>query len=105
MKQLPIIFTAIFLLATAVNGFSQQDKRVKQFNLNKTALAIDGYDPVSYFTTNKAVKGEKNISYAYQGINYRFSTEANKKLFAADPSKGNISLVRWGAGPGYSTRR
>ena len=30
--------------------------RKKHFNLSKSGLAIDGYDPVSYFKANKAIR-------------------------------------------------
>ena len=50
-------------------------------------LAIKGYDVVSYFTDNKATKGSKKNQVEYNGANYRFSSEANKKQFLANPEK------------------
>jgi YHS domain-containing protein len=65
-----------------------QDKsteRGKHFNLEK-GIAIQGYDPVSYFTTNKATKGKPSIFAIYQNVIYYFSSEANKTLFLSNPS-------------------
>lgn len=57
----------------------------KDYNLEK-GLAIQGYDPVSYFS-NKAVKGDKKLSVSYQGSVYYFSSDANKIKFSESPTK------------------
>lgn len=49
--------------------------------------AIRGYDPVAYFTQEKAVPGNKDISYEWHDAEWRFSSEENKKLFVANPEK------------------
>lgn len=49
--------------------------------------AIRGYDPVAYFTQHKAVKGEKNLSFTWQGAQWHFSNQANLEAFKADPEK------------------
>ena len=48
-------------------------------------LAIKGYDPVAYFTVGKAVPGLPDIEYEWDEHRYRFSSAANRELFAADP--------------------
>jgi YHS domain-containing protein len=52
-----------------------------------SSTAIKGYDPVAYFNENKAVKGSSQFSYLWSGVNWNFSSEANLKLFKAEPSK------------------
>lgn len=49
--------------------------------------AIYGYDPVAYFTMEKAVKGDKKISYEWRGAEWHFSSEAHKEMFVSDPEK------------------
>ena len=49
------------------------------------ALMLRGNDPVAYFTENKAVKGNPTIKADYNGVTYRFTSEANKALFLKDP--------------------
>lgn len=48
-------------------------------------LAIRGYDPVAYFTVNKAVEGNKEFAWEWQGATWRFSSQANLNLFKSAP--------------------
>lgn len=54
-------------------------------NATPTGLALQGYDPVAYFTDGEPTKGDWNISSEYNGATYRFATEAHKATFEADP--------------------
>lgn len=49
--------------------------------------AIKGYDPVAFFTQNKAVKGEKAITHDWKGATWHFASKENKEAFAANPEK------------------
>ncbi|MBO6784028.1 MAG: YHS domain-containing protein [Alphaproteobacteria bacterium] len=49
--------------------------------------AIRGYDPVAYFTQEKAVEGSSEHTFAYQGATWHFASAENRELFAADPEK------------------
>jgi YHS domain-containing protein len=74
--------------------FAQTAVRTKQFNL-ESGLAIQGYDPVAYFTQNKAVEGNKQFSASYEGATYRFASAANKDLFLKDPKKYEPQYGGW----------
>lgn len=50
-------------------------------------IAVQGHDPVAYFTDGKPVKGSKDFVAEYQGAEFRFATAANRDAFRADPSK------------------
>jgi len=50
-------------------------------------VAIDGYDPVAYFTQNKAVKGDEALVCDYGGTTWRFSNKEHRDLFLSDPEK------------------
>lgn len=50
-------------------------------------VAIKGYDPVSYFTENKAVEGSAQFSYRWLGADWHFASAENRDLFKADPVK------------------
>ena len=50
-------------------------------------VAIRGYDPVAYFTDEKAVKGSRDFSHDWQGATWRFASAENRDLFAAEPTK------------------
>ena len=56
-------------------------------NLDKTGVAIQGYDPVAFFTDNKPVKGDPKILVKQDGAVYFFASKEHKELFKADPAK------------------
>jgi len=91
--------TIFFLAATLIFGMAAnaQDAtglRKKHFNLSD-GVAIDGYDPVAYFTQKKAVKGSRSQSVYYQGATYYFSSVANKEAFKAAPAKYEPEYGGW----------
>ncbi len=88
-----IIFLLIGFISFAT--FAQTDaKRGFNFNLEKR-VAIQGYDPVSYFKQNKAVKGNKQFAANYEGATYYFSTAANKEIFLKNPSGFEPQFGGW----------
>ena len=48
-------------------------------------LAIQGYDPVAYFTLGKPTRGFAEFEYEWDERRYRFSTSEHRDLFKADP--------------------
>lgn len=56
-------------------------------NINKSGIAIDGFDPVSYQIEGKAKEGNKKFSYLHDGINYYFSSQQNLDRFKNNPSQ------------------
>ena len=74
----------VLAILTAVMMFNitygQNSLRIKHINLEK-GVAIQGYDPVAYFTQNKAVKGFKQFATIAEGITYYFSSAVNKEIF------------------------
>lgn len=58
-------------------------------------IFIDGYDPVSYLTENKATQGKKEFKYAYKGTTIYFSSLKNKDLFIKDPEKMMPAYKGW----------
>jgi len=48
-------------------------------------IAIDGTDPVAYFTEGRPVPGDAAITSDWNGATWRFSTPENKAAFDADP--------------------
>ena len=93
-KIISLLFTAIMLLSV-LNTNAQTELRKKQFNLDKASVAIQGYDPVAYFTVGKAVKGNKNLAVLAEGAIYYFSTAANKELFKANFAKYEPKYGGW----------
>ncbi|MCF6130319.1 YHS domain protein [Flavobacterium sp. AS60] len=82
MNKQILILLVVFISVTTFGQTAA--KRTKEFNLeNKTA--IQGYDPVAYFTQKKAVKGKATIVAIYEGVTYNFSSQTNKELFLKNP--------------------
>lgn len=50
-------------------------------------IAINGYDPVAFFTEAKPVNGSPFISAEFQDAIYLFASEENKKSFLENPEK------------------
>lgn len=49
--------------------------------------AINGYDPVAYFTMSKPVEGNSAHSLEWNGAKWVFSSAKNLALFSANPEK------------------
>lgn len=55
-------------------------------NVDKQGLAIEGYDPVAYFTDKKPVKGDPALARTYNGATYHFASKEHKDTFEKSPS-------------------
>lgn len=82
--QMKRILSAILLFALALPALAQSKSLL---NLDKTGVAIQGYDPVAFFTDNKPVKGKPELVFRHNGATYQFATKENRNAFKADPAK------------------
>ena len=48
-------------------------------------VAINGYDPVAYFTDDGPLKGRADHSLDWNGATWHFANAHNRAVFAADP--------------------
>ena len=48
--------------------------------------ALQGHDPVAYFTEGKPVKGQDEFTTEYMGAQFKFASAANRDAFLADPA-------------------
>ena len=53
----------------------------------KGGAAINGYDPVAYFTENSPQKGSAEHSLSWNGTTWLFKSAENKAMFEANPEK------------------
>lgn len=91
MKNLIVIVFA-FLSVTAVA--QNANKRASEFNL-ENKIALQGYDPVAYFTQKKALKGKSTFAANYEGVIYYFASATNKEMFTGNPSKYEPQYGGW----------
>lgn len=89
-----IFIVASFVLCANII-WAQSNERLKEFNVTKSGLAIDGYDPVSYFSSKEPLEGKKEFSQTYEGITYRFANARNKETFIANPAKYEPQYGGW----------
>jgi len=90
-------YLLLLVCLQAANFVVAQDKndRKKQFNLSENGLALQGYDPVTYFTEKKAAKGKKELTAMYEGVVYYFSSKTNKDIFLKSPSSYEPAYGGW----------
>lgn len=82
LRGVAIATLGLFLVSGAARA------EVKPHHVNTYhGLALKGFDAVAYFTQNKAVKGDPEITAKYQGATYEFASKENKALFEKEPAK------------------
>jgi len=77
------LFSA-FLLLTALSTLASA-KELQ--NLDRNGIAIQGYDPVAFFTDNRPVKGNAQFQSEYRGAKYYFVSSEHKAAFDKEPAK------------------
>jgi hypothetical protein len=73
------------LAATAggVSAFADDSVNTGYFG----GVAIMGYDPVAYFTENRAVQGSEKFSYEWLGTPWHFASSKHRDMFINEPVK------------------
>lgn len=77
--SLPIVVAAYLLMTPAIlraNEIYAAD-----------GVAINGYDPVAYFTERKPIKGNPEFSASHKGSNFHFSSQQNRDVFIRSPDR------------------
>ncbi len=95
-SYLDLIMKAITILLFTICTFqvvAQSDAlRLKHFNVERN-IALQGYDPVSYF--DKPLEGKPEIKATYKGVIYQFASQANLNKFKAAPDKYEPAYGGW----------
>lgn len=74
-------------------------------NIDKSGVAIQGYDPVAYFTDGAATPGSAAHAAEWQGAVWHFASAANRDAFVASPERYAPQYGGWcafGATKGYA---
>lgn len=75
----------IFLLLLLVLSFSSQAQKSEVY-VTKSG-AINGYDAVAYFKSDKPVKGDSKFVYKWKDASWYFSSQENLQAFQSNPEK------------------
>ena len=70
-------------------------------------LAVDGYDPVTYFSVGEATKGSADHELNWNGRTWRFASAENRSTFESDPEQYAPQYggwCAWAASGGYLAR-
>ncbi len=80
LKSLLIVGAALLLQACGTMYATTSNPRGDE-------VMLLGYDPVAYFTAGAPTRGKRDITSTLPNRSYYFASDANKKLFDADPAK------------------
>lgn len=84
-KQI-LTMTGAALLALSLAGGALAQSLVTTIVTDPlTGVAIDGYDPVSYFTEPQPLQGSPEFEYHWGGVPWYFASAANRDVFMRNP--------------------
>jgi YHS domain-containing protein len=93
------------LLAVTFPAFAQAPAGKILVNVNDKGVALQGYDPVSFFSNGHPAKGDPTLSVRHDGATYWFATAENKATFEAAPERYVPAFggyCAYGASNGYT---
>jgi len=90
-----MIFKSLLVFAAFGLPFLSTGQVKSIYNIDKAGVAMQGYDPVSYFEADKPLKGSKSYLSIYLGQKFLFANEAHLKKFEIDPAKYNPAYGGW----------
>ncbi len=95
------VLVSVVLVAFSYLAFAQS----KVFE--KDGVAINGYDPVAYFTDGKPVKGESQFQLKWNNATWQFASKANLEKFKSQPEKYSPQFggfCSFGVSKGYKVK-
>ena len=75
------IFSLVLLITSAFSSVYAREP----INIDPRGLAIEGYDPVAYFTQRKEVEGSEEFSYYWMGATWHFASSEHREIFKSHP--------------------
>ncbi|MGF1510709.1 MAG: YHS domain-containing (seleno)protein [Myxococcota bacterium] len=92
-----LVFSTTALGQPAAHHSLTATERQSHFQVSGRHLAIEGYDPVTYFPEggSEPQKGKDSITIEHRGIVYRFVSNENKETFQADPARYEPAYGGW----------
>jgi YHS domain-containing protein len=98
----------MLLLVISASGFAASASADEVINSSFLGgVAIEGADPVAYFTEGKAVEGSSDFAHEWMGATWRFVSAANRDRFAAEPEKYAPQYggyCAWAVSQGYTAK-
>lgn len=89
------LIVAILVLAISVSNSNGQSETLRKAHFNtKNGLALDGYDPVSYFQ-GKPQRGLSSFRITYKAVTYHFVSASNLAKFKSAPDQYEPAYGGW----------
>lgn len=74
-----LLSVAFSILATATYAGAKE-------NVDKSGTALQGYDPVAFFTDGRPVLGKEEFHSTYHDVTYRFASAEHQQVFEKNPA-------------------
>lgn len=89
-------FVTMMMLMFCQTVVAQSDPagRLRNFNTDN-GLAMREFDPVSYFSGSKPLKGKSSFRHRHKGITYYFASAENLEEFKKSPDKYEPAYGGW----------
>ena len=81
------LISTVVIVAVGMFAWWQFGIARKTVNADLFGIAIKGYDPVAYFTEQRAIIGSDELEHEWQGARWRFANAKHKEMFAATPER------------------
>ncbi len=104
MKKLTLLFALVLTVTslsisnavfTGEKKTSEVRSAIENYNLDDTRIGLRGYSPVSYFEKGMAERGNKQFKAEFGGINYYFTSAAQRQKFLRTPEKFEPAFGGW----------
>jgi YHS domain-containing protein len=84
----PILWLGVLLMGLSALGLALPAAADGVVNASSfTGTAIEGTDPVAYFTERRPVEGASAFAHDWMGATWYFASAENRDRFAAEPEK------------------
>lgn len=111
MRKTPlaVLLGVALLIATAATtaGWPARAGEAPVYTGFLSHLAVNGHDPVAYFTDGQPIAGSSTFESEYNGATWRFASAANKAAFDADPARFAPQYggyCAWAVSQGYTAK-
>ena len=89
-----IFFVLLAGVLSTITTYSQSESvRAKHYNVKK-GVALEEYDPVSFFD-GKPLEGDEDFKFTYKGLTYYFANKKNLDRFKLLPEKYEPQYGGW----------
>ena len=85
MKKTFSLLTTVLLSSVVVLVSCSTSASIPPINMTATGVAIKGYDPVAYYTMERAVPGQEALLYKWRGAGWLFASGEHLEMFQENP--------------------